>query len=81
MAKIEFRVSPDGKVYFTPEGEKERRLSRFEKGVIDEITGMIMHRFPGAWARLRTIYPEASKSRVEIDKAYSSVVTSESTTC
>lgn len=70
MAKIEFRVSPDGKVYFTPEGEKERRLSRFEKGVIDEITCMIMHRFPGAWARLRTIYPEASKSRVDIDKAY-----------
>ena len=70
MAKIEFRVSPDGKVYFTPEGEKERRLSRFEKGVIDEITCMIMHRFPGAWARLRTIYPEASKSRADIDKAY-----------
>ena len=70
MEKIEFRVSPDGHVYFTPQGEKERRLSRFEKGVCVKIMDIIIERFPGAWARLRTIYPVTKKTNAEIDKAY-----------
>lgn len=70
MEKIEFRVSPDGHVYFTPQGEKERRLSRFEKGVCVKIMHIIIERFPGAWARLRTIYPVTKKTNAEIDKAY-----------
>lgn len=69
MEAIEFRVSPDGKVYFKHNGEEERRLTRFTKDVCVRVLGLIHDRFPGAWSRLRLLYPSKSQTGAEADKA------------
>lgn len=74
MESIEFRVSPDGKVYFTKSGEEEKRLTRFTKDVCVQVLGMISERFPGAWSRLRLIYKPKSKTHAEQDKAAFKIV-------
>lgn len=74
MESIEFRVSPDGKVYFTKSGEEEKRLTRFTKDVCVHVLGLIHERFPGAWSRLRLLYPpKSSKSTAQDIAAFQMV--------
>lgn len=74
MESIEFRVSPDGSVYFTEAGQRERRLSRFEKRVCLLLCSIIRERFPGAWSRLRILYPQKSHTSSGKDKAMFSAI-------
>ena len=74
MENIEFRVSPDGKVFFKENGEEEKRLTRFNKNLCVQVLGMISERFPGAWSRLRLIYKPKSKTHAEQDKAAFKIV-------
>lgn len=74
MEAIEFRVSPDGEVYFKEGKRQEKRLTRFEKNVCVQVLGLIHDRFPGAWSRLRLLYRPKSNTPAEKDKAAFSVV-------
>ena len=69
MEAIEFRVSPDGEVYFKEGNKPERRLTRFEKTVCVHVLGLIHDKFPGAWARLKTIYKPKSNDPAHMDPA------------
>ena len=74
MEKIEFRVSPDGKVFYKKDAEAERRLTRFETSICLLILDIIIKRFPGAYSRLCLLYQPKSQSKVNIDKASFQVV-------
>jgi len=69
MENIEFRVSPDGNVYYKKSGEEEKRLTRFCAAVYTNLMDLIMSRFPGAWARLSLLYPAQNKTKVAVDIA------------
>ena len=69
MEAIEFRVSPDGWVYFKEGKRTEKRLTRFEKGICVHMLGIIEDRFPGAWARLRLLYKPKNNSSAAKDVA------------
>lgn len=56
MEAIEFRVSPDGMVYYKQGKAEEKRLTRFCTGICLEVLDIIRERFPGAWARLSLLY-------------------------
>ncbi len=68
MENVEFRVSPDGKVFFSINGE-EKRLTRFHRNVCTPIAGMIKERFPGAWSRLVLLYHAKVNTPTEREKA------------
>lgn len=74
MDGIEFRISPDGNVYFKEGNKEEKRLTRFEKVVCLEVADIIESRFPGAWARLRSLYPEKGKTSAEKDKQFFKII-------
>ena len=74
MEAIEFRVSPDGSVYYKQGKLDEKRLTRFCKGICVEVLGIIHERFPGAWARLRLLYQPKNNSSAAKDVAAFSVV-------
>lgn len=74
MEAIEFRVSPDGIVYYKQGKAGEKRLTRFSTGICLEILGIIKERFPGAWARLRLLYKPKNNSPAAKDVAAFSVV-------
>ena len=74
MEGIEFRISPDGNVYFKEGNKEEKRLTRFEKVVCLEVADIIESRFPGAWARLRSLYPEKGQTSAEKDKQFFKIV-------
>lgn len=59
MESIEFRVSPDGQVFYSLSGGPERRLTKFSEGIITDLLPMIRNRFPSAYARLVTLYPKS----------------------
>lgn len=67
METIEFRVSPDGNVYFSKNGGTENRLTRFNKELCGRMIQIISNRFPGAWSRLRLLYPPKSNSAADKD--------------
>lgn len=68
MENIEFRMSPDGKVFFMRDGE-EKRLTRFQKDVYLNVARLIRDRFPGAWSRLALLYNSKANNTAEKDKA------------
>lgn len=74
MEAIEFRVAPDGGVYYQAGKSKEKRLTRFEKGICVYVLGLIEERFPGAWSRLRLLYKPKSKSSAHKDEAAFAIV-------
>lgn len=74
MEAIEFRVSPDGQVYFKEGKKPEKRLTRFEKVVCTRLLGLIHDRFPGAWSRLKLLYPPKSRNSAHQDQAAFSMV-------
>lgn len=74
MEAIEFRVSPDGQVYFKEGKKPEKRLTRFEKAVCVHVLGLIRDRFPGAWSRLKLLYPPKSKNSAHQDQAAFAIV-------
>lgn len=74
MEAIEFRVSPDGSVYYRLGRGEEKRLTRFCKDVCVHVLGIIHDRFPGAWSRLRLLYQPKASTPAEKDKAAFSVV-------
>ncbi len=74
MEAIEFRVSPDGEVYFKEGNKPERRLTRFEKTVCVHVLGLIHDKFPGAWARLKNLYKPKSNGSAHKDQAAFSMV-------
>ena len=74
MESVEFRVSPDGKVFFREKGQDEKRLTRFNTALCVELLEMISERFPGAWSRLRLMYKPTSKTHAEMDKAAFKIV-------
>ncbi|MBQ3700925.1 MAG: response regulator transcription factor [Prevotella sp.] len=65
MAYVEFRVSPDGQVYYKLGGSQERRLTKFSEGVVSELEEIIKGRFPTAYARLVTLYPRSVFDQVQ----------------
>jgi DNA-binding CsgD family transcriptional regulator len=69
MGPIEFRVAPDGEVYFKEGKGPEKRLTRFEKTVCVHILGLIHEKFPGAWSRLKLLYKPKSNSSAHQDQA------------
>ena len=74
MEAIEFRVSPDGNVYYKQGGSAEKRLTRFCTTVCLEVMDIIKERFPGAWARLNLLYKAKNNSPAAKDVAMFSVV-------
>lgn len=74
MEAVEFRVSPDGNVYYKQGKADEKRLTRFCKDICVEVLGIIRERFPGAWSRLRILYKPKSGSHADQDKAAFAVV-------
>jgi DNA-binding CsgD family transcriptional regulator len=74
MGPIEFRVAPTGEVYFKDANNPEKRLTRFEKNVCVHVMGIIRDNFPGAWSRLRILYPSKSKSSAHRDQAAFSMI-------
>lgn len=74
MEAIEFRVSPDGSIYFKQGKADEKRLTRFCKAICVEVLGLIHDRFPGAWSRLRLLYQPKNNSSAALDVAAFSVV-------
>lgn len=74
MEAVEFRVSPDGIVYYKQGKLAEKRLTRFCKDICVEILGMIHDRFPGAWARLKLLYQAKNNSSASKDVAAFSIV-------
>ena len=74
MDAIEFRVSPDGKVYYKQGKSEEKRLTRFCTGICLEMLGIINDRFPGAWARLRLLYKPKNNSSSAKDVAAFSII-------
>ena len=69
MENVEFRVSPEGKVYFKVGKQEERRLTRFEKNVCVHLLSIIRDRFPGAWSRLKLLYPAKNLTAPQQDVA------------
>ena len=69
MGPIEFRVAPDGAVYFKDGRNAEKRLTRFEKTVCVHVLGLIHEKFPGAWSRLKLLYKPKSNSSAHQDQA------------
>jgi DNA-binding CsgD family transcriptional regulator len=69
MGPIEFRVAPDGEVYFKEGKNSEKRLTRFEKAVCVHVLGLIHEKFPGAWSRLKLLYKPKSSSSAHKDQA------------
>lgn len=65
MEGVEFRVSPDGQVYYKLGGKQERRLTKFSEGVCRELLDMVQERFPASYARLATLYPRSRFDRVQ----------------
>lgn len=74
MDAIEFRIAPDGQVWFREGKRQEKRLTRFEKTVCVHVLGLVHDRFPGAWSRLKLLYPPKSKNHVHQDQAAFSMV-------
>lgn len=74
MEAIEFRVSPDGEVYYKEGANADRRLTRFEKKVCAHVLDIIRDKFPGAYSRLKTIYKPKSGSSADQDQANFSIV-------
>lgn len=74
MEAIEFRVSPDGHVWFREGKKPERRLTRFEKDVCVYLLDIIRERFPGAYSRLRLLYKPKSGSHAHRDEAAFAIV-------
>lgn len=69
MEPIEFRVSPDGEVYFKEGKKAEKRLTRFDKNICVHLLGIIHEKFPGAWSRLKLLYKPKSNSTAHKDQA------------
>lgn len=65
MENVEFRVSPDGQVFYKLGHNQERRLTKFCEGIITELLGIICGRFPAAYARLVTLYPRNAFDQVQ----------------
>lgn len=74
MEAVEFRVSPDGKVYYKQGKAEEKRLTRFSTGICLEMLGIINERFPGAWARLCLLYKPKNNSSAAKDVAAFSII-------
>ncbi len=74
MEAIEFRVSPDGIVYYKQGKAGEKRLTRFCTAICLEVMGIIHDRFPGAWARLRLLYKPKNSSSAAKDVAVFSII-------
>ena len=74
MEAIEFNVAHDGQVWFKLGNRQEKRLTRFEKDICVHVLGLIHERFPGAWSRLRLLYPPKSNTSVAKDTAAFNIV-------
>lgn len=74
MEAVEFRVSPDGIIYYKQGKAGEKRLTRFCRGICEEVLGIIHDRFPGAWSRLSLLYKQRSNTPAEKDKVAFSIV-------
>lgn len=74
MEAVEFRVSPEGTVFYKEAKSSEKRLTRFSTAICVEVLGIIKERFPGAWSRLKLLYRPKSSSKVDQDKAAFSIV-------
>lgn len=74
MEGIEFRVSPDGQVYYKQGHSAEKRLTRFCKDICADVLDMIRDRFPGAWSRLQLQYQSKTNAAADRDKASFAVV-------
>jgi DNA-binding CsgD family transcriptional regulator len=57
METVEFRTSPDGKVYYKPKGKDEKRLTKFSREILSPLSEIIRLRFPECYSRLITLYP------------------------
>ena len=74
MEAIEFRVTPEGTVYYQEGRLKEKRLTRFEKAICGYVSELIRERFPGAWSRLCLLYPPKSGNAVHQYEAAFAIV-------
>lgn len=74
MEAVEFRVSPDGIVYYKEGKGEEKRLTRFCTAICVEMMAIIHDRFPGAWSRLKLLYKPKSNSKADQDKAMFSLI-------
>ena len=74
MDAVEFRVSPDGHVYYKQGLAEEKRLTRFCTAICLEVLCIIHDRFPGAWARLSLLYKPKNNSSAAKDVAAFSIV-------
>ncbi len=74
MEPIEFRVSPDGEVYYKEGKKADRRLTRFETKVCSHVLEIIRDKFPGAYSRLMMMYKPKSSSNADKDQAMFSIV-------
>lgn len=72
--RIEFRVAPNGMVYYQEDDSEEKRLTRFDHQIVDYIMSSIKVLFPGAYARLATLYKTGTTSPVIKDKEDFNVV-------
>lgn len=57
MEHVEFRVSPDGQVYYKEQGRSEKRLTKFSTAICEQLLATVKYRFPAAYSRLQTLYP------------------------
>lgn len=58
METVEFRTSPDGHVYYSINGDKEQRLTKFSTDIIGPLITIVRNRFPECYARLAILYKE-----------------------
>ena len=74
MEAIEFRVSPEGVVYYREGKSTEKRLTRFCTSICVQVLAIIHDRFPGAWARLKLLYKPKTNSKADQDKAAFAII-------
>lgn len=60
MEKVEFRLAPDGVLYYKEHGKDERRVTRFSHEIIDPLADVIEKMYPECHARLATLYRKGS---------------------
>ncbi len=60
MESVEFRVSPDGQVFYKEVGKQEKRLTKFSEEIVGTLYQIIQDRFPAAFSRLKTLYPKSN---------------------
>lgn len=62
MAKIEFYTTPDGVIYYIDNNGEIKKLTRFNREVINCVLEFIQRHFPHTYTCLQRLYPLKNKS-------------------